>query len=119
MSNIKFVYLYRDGANYKSWGEVIFSNPEQLPLNKIEERLVNVFPPNKLFVASQVSIPEVFLFLKGKFTKFDHCFHEFDCVETCEDDSTDLLGRSISDFLQDVELASKQGWKVFDILDRA
>jgi hypothetical protein len=26
--------------------------------------------------------------------------------------------RSIADFLQDIETASKQGWKAFDILER-
>lgn len=119
MSKIKFVYLYRDGANYKSWGEVVFANPEQLILGEIEARLIGAFLPDKLFIARQVSIPEKFLFLSGKFTEYDHCYHEFDCVDVCESISTDSLERSITDFLRDVELASKQGWKAFDILERA
>src|ERR1044071_3091069 len=119
MDNIKFNYLYRDGSNYKAWGVVVFTNPEQLTLVEIEKRLINAFLSDGLFIASQVSIPEKFLFLSGKFTKYDHCYHEFDCVETCKEDSTDSVERSISDFLQDVETAAKQGWEAFNILDKA
>jgi len=119
MKNIKFNYLYRDGANFKSWGEVIFSNPEKLTLIEIESKLIDAFLPDKLFIASQVSLPEEFLFADGEFTKFDHCFHEFDCVEVCQENPTDKLNRSITGFLKDVELASQHGWEEFDILDRA
>ena len=119
MNNIKLNYLYRDGSNYKSWGAVIFTNPEQLALFEIDARLINAFLPDKLFIASQISIPEKFLFLSGKFTEYDHCYHEFACVEVCKEDSTDSVERSISDFLQNAETAAKQGWEAFDILDKA
>jgi len=119
MTNIKFNYLYRDGANYKSWAEVIFANPDQLALDEIEDRLVDAFLPDKLFIASQISIPEKFLFLDGKFTKHDHCYHEFDSIEICNEKSTDSLGRSIKEFLLELELAAKQGWEAFDVSDRA
>ena len=119
MNSIRFNYLYRDGSNYKSWGEVVFTNPEQLALFEIEARLINAFLPDKLFIAGQISIPEKFLFLSGKFTKYDHCYHEFDCVEVCKEDSTDSAEHSISDFLHAVETAAKQGWEAFDILDKA
>lgn len=119
MNNIKFNYLYRDGSNYKSWGEVIFLNPENLAVNEVEVKLLNAFLPDKQFTANQISVPEKFLFTNGKFTEYDHCFHEFDCLEICQENPTDVLERSITDFLKDIELASKQGWKAFDILDRA
>jgi hypothetical protein len=119
LANIRFNYLYRDGSNYKSWGEVIFSNPENLAINEIETKLLDAFLPDKQFIADQVSIPEKFLFASGEFTSDDHCYHEFDYVEICKEDSTDPLGRSITDFLRDVESASRQGWKAFNILDRA
>ncbi|NOT05834.1 MAG: hypothetical protein HOP27_14665 [Anaerolineales bacterium] len=119
MNKIKFNYLYRDGSNYKSWGEMVFSNPEQLALSEIEAKLVDAFLPDKLFIASQISIPEKFLFANRQFTKYDHCYHEFDCVEICEENLTDNSNRSITDFLKDVEMASKHGWKAFDVLERA
>lgn len=117
--NIKFYYVYRDGANYQSWDDVIFANPDQLTLEEIENRLISAFLVDKLFVAHQIAVPEKFSFLGGKFTKFDHCYHEFDHVEFCAEDPTDNLNRSISDFLKDVELTAQQGWKAFDVLDRA
>jgi hypothetical protein len=119
MSNIKFNYLYRDGSNYKSWGEVIFSNPEQITLDEIETRLIDAYLPDKLFIASQIYIPEKFSFLNGKFTKYDHCYHEFDSVEICQEEPTDASERSITNFLRDVKLASNHGWEAFDILERA
>jgi hypothetical protein len=119
MNNIKFNYLYRDGANYKSWGEVIFSNPDHLSLNEIELKLIKAFLPDKLFVASQIFIPEKFLFLNGEFTNSDHCYHEFESVEVCQENPSDNLNRSITDFLRAVKFSSQHGWKAFDILDRA
>ncbi len=119
MNSIKFCYLYRDGSNYKSWEEVTFSNYENLAITEVTEMLLRAFLPDKQFIASQISIPEKFLFIGGDFTEFDHCYHEFDYVETCEEEPTDKLGRSITDFLQDIEIVSKQGWVAFDVLDRA
>lgn len=118
MANIKFNYLYRDGANYKSWGEVIFTNHEELHIKEVETKLMEAFLQEKLFIASQISIPEKFLYLHGEYTKDDHCYHEFDTVEVSEETATDTLGRNVVDFLRDVTLASKQGWIAFDILDR-
>lgn len=39
MRNVKFVYLYRDGANYKIWSDVVFENPDGLSLNEIDRSL--------------------------------------------------------------------------------
>ncbi len=38
-NSIKFNYLYRDGGNFKVWGCEIFSNPDSISPNKIEERI--------------------------------------------------------------------------------
>ena len=38
-SYVKFNYLYRDAGNYKSWGELIFSNPDGLNLKEIDRQL--------------------------------------------------------------------------------
>jgi hypothetical protein len=99
MTAVRFCYLYRDGSNYKSWGEVIFSNPESLDMAEIEEKLIHAFLPDKQFIAGQISIPEKFLFTDGSFTNDDHCYHEFDCVELCQESPTDSLARTIPAFL--------------------
>lgn len=36
MPNIKFSYLYRDGANYKKYDNVIFANPENIDLSELD-----------------------------------------------------------------------------------
>ncbi len=117
MGNVKFVYLYRDGANYKSWNEVVFTNPDRLDLEGIERSLIVAFLTDKLFIADQISVPDKFLFIEDQVTKFDHCYHEFDHVEICEEKPTDSLSRTVTSFLKDVKLASEQGWKAFDILE--
>jgi hypothetical protein len=117
MDSVRFNYLYRDGANFKNWGKVIFANPEVLPLKPIESKLLNAFLPDKHFIASQIQIPDIFLFLTDKPTAYDHCFHEFDSVEICDENPTDIFSRSISEFLSEVENEAGQGWRAFNILD--
>jgi hypothetical protein len=72
---IRFNYLYRDAGNYKSWGELYFSNPDKLDLKSIDERLRCAFDQEVLFIAHQIGVPEVFLYNKGKLNNNDHCFH--------------------------------------------
>ncbi|MBI5352084.1 MAG: hypothetical protein HZB50_05555 [Chloroflexi bacterium] len=118
MNNIKFNYLYRDGGNFKSWGEVVFANPQQLTLGEIDAKLIDAFLPDKLFIANQISIPEKFSFANGICTKYDHCYHEYDSTEISQENPTDTSERSITDFLKAVRSASKLGWRAFDILER-
>lgn len=116
--NVKFKYLYRDGANYKMWGDVVFLNPNKVPLKEIRKRLDAAFLPDGLFIAHQIAIPERFIFLKEPLTPFDHCYHEFDDVAGCYTSHSDVAQRSISVFLETVEFESRLGWKAFDVLDR-
>lgn len=113
---IKFTYLYRDAGNSKAWHEVVFSNPNDLPLADIDNRLVKAFDMGCLFVADQIQIPEVFLFANGDVIAEDHCFHEFYSVELSTDQFTDQ--RSIKSFLEQVERESQQGWRCFNPIDR-
>jgi hypothetical protein len=110
--NVRLIYLYRDASNYKAWGEIIFRNPDKLNLDEIEERLRSSFDNHMFFVASQVSIPEVFLFLQDRFTEDDHFFHEFHAVEFTADECTDSHNRSIKTFVEQAERARRKGWRV-------
>jgi len=111
--NVKLNYLYRDAGNYKSWGYLIFRNPEGLLINDIEHRLRQSFFQHDLFIASQIGVLEVFLFGTDNATEDDICFHEFDSVELTNDASNDQGNRTISEFLQVVELTAAAGWKSF------
>lgn len=112
--SIKFTYLYRDASNYKSWGEIIFSNPEEFALKDVDTQLRKSFDVDGIFTADQVGVPEVFLYSDGNVTADDHCFHEFYSVEASNDESTDVHKRSIKSFVEQVEGESQHGWRVFD-----
>jgi hypothetical protein len=117
MSNVEFSYLYRDGGNYKKFGRIVFSNPEQITCGTVENALTEAFLEDGLFIADQVRVPEVFLFANGALSFDDHCYHEFDAVRTTEKESTDPQMRTISEFLSEVTERSRRGWRAFDPYD--
>jgi hypothetical protein len=116
MSNIRFQYLYRDGSNYKRWGDVVFSNVDDLSAESILQSLRKSFSGDGLFIAHQIRIPEVFLAGEYTLNEDDHCFHEFADVEMVSDAPNDASGRSISEFMAEVAAESKRGWRAFDPL---
>jgi hypothetical protein len=118
VANVKFIYLYRDGSNFKKWGDVIFSNPNQVSLDKIKAALTRAFQPDGLFIADQISVPEVFLYTRGHVDADDHCFHEFSDVEESTELPNDRLSRSIRDFIKQASKESERGWRAFDPLER-
>jgi hypothetical protein len=118
MQNIKFVYLYRDGGNYKSWGEVVFSNPSDITPGAATIELQRAFMTDGLFIAHQIRVPEVLLYSNGDLTPDDHCFHEFDSIELTLDAPTDHFGRSMGEFLTEVAREARAGWRAFDPYDR-
>ena len=117
-SFVKFNYLYRDAGNYKSWGEIIFSNPDDLNLEEIDRRLRLGFDQEILFVAHQINVPEVFLYAEQNLNDDDHCFHEYDSVEVIELCDSETDKRSIKQFLEQVDFASTSGWEVFNPMNK-
>ncbi len=117
MNNIEFRYLYRDAGNYKKFGIVVFANPEQLSPEALEMELRQVFWEDDLFIASQIRVPEVFLYSDGKPSSDDHCFHEFGGLLTTEETANDKHNRSIREFLAEVTREDQRGWKIFDPCD--
>lgn len=114
MPNIKFIYLYRDGGNYKKWGQVIFRNPNKLSCDSITKALRETFMQDGLFIADQVRVPESFLYIRGDANSDDHCYHEFDKVELSFDAPNDQHGRSMRQFLTEVRKQATNGWVAFD-----
>jgi len=133
--NIKFFYLYRDADNYKQGGHVVFGVPsnagESIPLEEIEARLRKLFRDGEYFIASDIGVPEVFLWNSSVeydpddpnlspeshkdgyvINDADHCWHEFYGVESTDEEPTD--SRSARRFVEEVEWAGKRGWNEFD-----
>jgi hypothetical protein len=118
MANVKFHYLYRDGSNYKKWADIVFSNADELSTETVTTGLREGFLEEGIFIAHQVHVPEVFLALDDELTPDDHCFHEFDSVESTSDVANDPSGRSIREFMAEVAGEADRGWRAFDPQDR-
>jgi len=109
--NVRLNYLYRDASNYKKWGAVVFSNPDAWSPEKIEGDLTAYFQDQMYFIASQVDIPEVFLFINDyPFSEDDHFFHEYDSIEQTEEDVNDLRGRTIKEFVEQCKIVKRKSW---------
>jgi hypothetical protein len=118
MSNIKVHYLYRDGGNYKKWGSIVFRDPDELSIESIQRQLQSALSEDRLFIAHQVRVPEIFLASEDRLTSDDHCFHEFSAVENTSDAPNDPYRRSISNFLTEVSREADRGWQAFSPQDR-
>jgi hypothetical protein len=114
MPNLKFNYLYRDAGNYKKWGAVIFPNPDNVDFVSVSAALEAALSPETIFVASQVRIPELFLYTAGNANSDDHCFHEFHSVDLTFESQNDVHSRSIRQFIEEFAIQSKRGWIAFD-----
>ncbi len=93
---IRFNYLYRDSENWKKFGRKLFSNPEQLSLEEIGQKIRQNLIDQEYFYPEQVGIK------KFKFHRHwdDYSWYEFESVEIIE--TADLSKKelkSISGFL--------------------
>lgn len=78
MQNIKFSYLYRDAGNYKQFGHVIFSNPNNIDIDYIGHNLKANLIDEEYFFADTLNIPPLFFYQTNA---DDHLWHEFQNIE--------------------------------------
>ena len=110
MTNIRFIYLYRDASNYKQHGEVILSNEKQLAVEEIDQQVRSLLSDGCFFIAQQVQIEERFFAVA---TEDDHPWHEFMQVEATADpvfDPVPEIKRDIAQFLEELKQAHETGW---------
>lgn len=81
--NIKFSYLYRDSGNYKIFGEIIFSNPDNLVIKDIEHLIRSKLIDGEWFYAKEWRLPN----LHSEYwdEDLDHGFHEFESLSYSEE----------------------------------
>lgn len=91
--NIRFSYLYRDAGNFKNFGEIVFSNPHNLPLEELSTKLKLALLDEMFFDAFAVGVPE--LFFDDYDEELDHDWHEFECLTEVDSPPTDQQNRSI------------------------
>jgi len=98
-TNIKFSYLYRDAGNYKIFGEVIFNNPENLSIEKIENEVKNNLIDRAYFVPLALEIPVLVFDDYDK--ELDHDWNEFEILEITKEKATDK--RSMIEFINQLK----------------
>ncbi|MES2267878.1 MAG: hypothetical protein V4520_14040 [Bacteroidota bacterium] len=83
MPNIKFSYRYRDGANYKNHGFLIFKNPTNVTLAEIEASVLSKLIDETWFYADKWNVPDLHF---GTWdNEIDHTWHEFENIELTDD----------------------------------
>ena len=93
---IRFNYLHRDSGNYKKFGSILFSNPEQLSIEEIEQNIRQNLIDLEYFYPDQVNIK------KFKFHRFwdDNSWYEFESVEIIDNiDHPNKKLKSLNSFL--------------------
>lgn len=87
--NIKFSYLYRDAANYKLFGSIIFANPDHLPVKAIESVIQSRLIDGEYFDPKKWNVPV--LAFEDYVDALDHDWMEFERLE-------ETSGNSNADF---------------------
>ncbi|MBI9065627.1 MAG: hypothetical protein JEZ14_26825 [Marinilabiliaceae bacterium] len=102
MANIRFEYLYRDEYNYKTFGEVIFANPNGLSLASIHQCITGHLMEGAWFYPEQWGIPKFSCHQVSAFGAHDWLWYEYDQVGDTNEAAGD--GLVIEEFLQRLEL---------------
>ena len=98
--NIKFCYLYRDASNYKQFNEVVFSNPNEIPLEKIDLFIRANLISGFWFIAKDWNLPDLHFKEYPLDSDIDHGWHEFEFVQITEEMAHQ--GRFIEKFLRQI-----------------
>lgn len=103
--NILFEYLYRDAGNFKNWGEVVFSNSQNLSISTISQMTERrVHDTRTFFSAEKAGVPD--LHFKEYNEKLDHDWHEIYDFHATEDVPNDTYGRDIDQFMESLQRAT-------------
>lgn len=101
--NTKFYYMYRDAANYKQFGEIVFSG-KFTPRDK--ELILQNLLDSENFIPGDVGIPSLCNEFGDIDPTLDHPRHELDFdggeegsfLSLTDEDPTDPMGRNIHEF---------------------
>ncbi len=96
--NTKFEYLYRDAGNNKKWGEVIFTNQDNIDLKQIELMLKMVLIQNEFLIARKSGLPDLSFQRPDK--EIDHGWYEYSEINNTSEQDNDLYNRDITDFIK-------------------
>ena len=95
---IRFDYLYRCAGNYKQWGEVFLSNPQDRPVEELESAIRAKLIDGEFFIAEQIGVPT--LYFEETDPELDHGWHEFTGLALVEHAPSDGDSESIEAMLE-------------------
>ncbi|MCH8313390.1 MAG: hypothetical protein IID17_10435 [Nitrospinae bacterium] len=102
--NIRFEYLYRDYGNFKNWGEIVFSNPNDIAVDVVEAMTEKVLIDQTNFVATKANVPDLHFAEYNE--QLDHGWHEFYKCQTTDEAPNDQHNRNIEEFIESLHYAS-------------
>lgn len=91
-------YLYRDAGNYKNWGEVVFANPNCVPVSDAEKLVAAELFERQYFLAESVGLPD--LHFPNHNLELDHGWHEFHAFAETDEIPDDTQGRNIEQLIE-------------------
>lgn len=95
-NNIQFNYKYRDAGNYKVFGHVVFTNPDECSLDFIENKLRASLIDSEFFDPKDWKLPR--LKFDDWVPDLDHTWNEYENVEYTSEPPTQE--KSITEFLE-------------------
>lgn len=95
MPNIQLNYRYRDGANYKQIGFVIFKNDMEISIENATAKIYPKLISNEFFIPKDWGFPH--LHFHPYDPEIDHEWNEFESFEFTDNQPTDE--REIGEFL--------------------
>ena len=98
-TNIKFNYLYRDAGNYKQFGNIILSNPNNISIDLVTDIIRKNLIDGEFFEAGKWGVPSLFFDTKNE---DDHEWHEFENIEITQEPP--YSGSAIEDLLDKILL---------------
>lgn len=99
--NICMEYVYRDAGNFKLYGEVVFSNTNDMVPEEVEAKIRALLIDQEFFVAKMVAITP--LTFANRDDDLDHDWHTFACVKATVITVNDVWMRDIQDFIAGME----------------
>ncbi len=96
--NIRMEYLYRDAGNYKNWSEVVFANPTNIPIKRVQKMVGDALFERQYFDARSAGLPDLH-FLECSL-ELDHDWHELHGLADTDDQPSDSSARSVEQLIE-------------------
>ena len=99
LPNLKFEYLHRDEGNYKTFGVIILSNPENISMDEADATIKANLIDQQYFYPKEAKIP-----LFNEHNGIGICFsdwYEYGQITATDEKPTDR--RTIQEFIRDLE----------------